>query len=612
MPGMRSTTASRHPQTSDDLASPVTETIITSGVRLISEVLRSGRFQVPWYQRYYDWNEEQVRELLYDLKDALDTSKTCYFLGSIMLVTPANTKPRRINDGQQRLITLSLLTAAFCRHFAQKRPFDTSRETIALRALFDRPANETSRLADASRYEPRIQAPKIDNSRYTQILRGRDIGTNGLLTAAWNIIDIFVGGMSKSAREDFFDFLMNKVEVSVLDVPTSVDSNSVFEVLNARGKSLDEVDLIRNRLYSYFSEPDDAARRETVHEHLERIGIILRTKSTVEEYYRCFLQCRYGYLQKTRFYRDLRREIGNAADRRNPSDHVFDLVTSLGRKDSIELFRVIKSSRAIKSLERLLPTIAGKRKLPVLLGDLKGYTVSHPIVFALLYRFMCETDGDEKRRVGRIAVRSLKNLTSFVMRTAFVTPKFEPYKFDAAFANTAQTLLASTDIASLDILEELRRNDELNVFNDDSFIRRMAEIEIRDKKKAFRYLFAINANAQPGSDILRETQCATEHILPLSKEHWEDWTGFKDVDPEDWVYRTGNLVVLSKRENRPGANFNRNFAAKKGAFKDSPVLMARTVEERHNEWTPKVIEKRSLQLARDAASIWKFENRKGV
>ena len=587
----------------------MTETRITSEVRLVSDVLYSGRFEVPWHQRYYDWKVEQVRELQADLKDALDTDKTCYFLGSIMLVKPTETGPLRINDGQQRLITLSLLVAAFCRRFAHKRPRDQGRETLALRALFDRPDNETSRLDNASRYEPRIEPPRNDRSRFIQIIRGHDIGTNGLLTSAWNVIDIFVEGMSRTARADFFDFLMQRVEVSVLDIPGDVDANSVFEALNARGKPLDSVDLIRNRLYSYFSETDDAVRRDTVHGNLENVVVILRS-SRVQEYFRCYLQCRYGYLQKNRFYREARLEIEKAAGQRSASDYVFDLVGGLGRSDSIELFRTITSSRPSQSLERWLPAVPGKRGLMVLLGELRGYKVSHPLVFALLHRFIVETERDKKRKIGQIVVRSLKNLASFVMRTAFVAPKFEPSRFEAAFANCAHNVFGTADLQPLDIMNELERNDEWEVIDDALFITRMTNMEIRDPKKARRYLFGINARKQRGSDILREDGCTVEHVLPQSEAHWEGWMGFKDANAGDWVHRTGNLVVTSRRENRSGVDFNRNFAAKKNAFKDSALLMPRELAEDYDDWIPEAVERRSERLAHEAAETWKFSRRR--
>lgn len=581
-------------------------TQITSEVRLVSEVLHSGRFEVPWHQRYYDWKVEQVGELLSDLKDALDTNKTCYFLGSIMLVKPTNAQPWRINDGQQRLITLSLLIASLCRRFARKRPRDRDRENLALRGLFDCPDNQILRLAGSSLYEPRIEPPRNDKLQYVQILRGYDIGTNGLLTEAWYVIDDFVDVMSRSEMGSFFDFLMQKVEISVLDIPGYVDANSVFEALNARGKQLDDVDLIRNWIYSYFSETKDAVRRNTVHNNLEGTAVIPRTTKVVQEYFRCYLQCRYGYLKKTRFYREGRRQIEKEIGRTDASDYMFNLVEGLGRSDSIELFRTITSSRVSPSLEKHLPKVSGKRILTVLLRELRAYKVTYPLVFSLLHRFIVETDKTIQKKVGQVATRSLKNLASFVMRTAFVASKFEPSRFEAAFANCAQAVFKGTDLHSLDILNELESNDELNVINNKSFIRRMTDIEIRDNKKALRYLFGINARNHRGSDVIREDRCSVEHILPQSEVYWNGWTGFKNTSAEDWVYRTGNLVVVSGRENRAGAEFNRNFSAKKRVFDASSLQMPRAVAETYDEWTPHAVEERSRQLAKEAATTWQF------
>ena len=579
-------------------------TKITSKTQLISEILYSGFFSVPWHQRYYDWNREQVSELLYDLKGALDTNKSCYFLGSIMLVKPTDTTQRRINDGQQRLITLSLLIAAICRRFGRS-PRDRDRETLALRALFDRPDNQTSSLTNASRYQPRIEPPKSDKSKYFQIIRGHDIGTNGLLTTAWNEIDLFVQAMSRSTTRSFFDFIMAKVEVSVLDIPDDVDANSVFEALNARGKPLDDIDLIRNRVYSYFSESDDAVRRQTVHENLEKAVVISRNARKVQEYFRCYLQCQYGHLQKTRFYRETRAHIEQSAGRRNPSDYVFELVAGLGRPDSVELFRTVTSSRPSLSIEKRLPKVSGKRSLTILLRELQAYSVSYPLVFALLHRFVAEVDRDKKRKTGRVVGRSLKNLASFVMRTAFVATKFEPSRFEAAFANCAKFVFQSSDLESLDILEELKRNDELGVIGNENFVRRMSVIEITDSKKALKYLFGINARNQVGSEVLRENMCTVEHVLPQSAVHWSDWSGFEKEAKEDWIYRTGNMLVVPKGENRASAEYNRNFAAKRPAFASSTLEMSRIVSK-YDEWTPAVVEQRSKNLAKEAAATWQF------
>ena len=205
-------------------------TQITSEVLLVSQLFLKGRFTVPWHQRQYDWTVEQVTELLVDLKEALDEDRRSYFLGSIMLV--AGEKVWEINDGQQRLITLSLLFAAFGRRFARNRETDAGREMLALRVLFDRPANAVSNFDDTTREVPRIEPPRQDRSRFTQIIRGRDIGTNGKLTSAWNEVALFVSAMGPHETQTFFDFLMQKVEIGVLYVPQTEDANAVFEALN--------------------------------------------------------------------------------------------------------------------------------------------------------------------------------------------------------------------------------------------------------------------------------------------------------------------------------------------------------------------------------------------
>ena len=214
--------------------------------------------------------------------------------------------------------------------------------------------------------------------------------------------------------------------------------------------------------------------------------------------------------------------------------------------------------------------------------------------------------------MGRTVTRSLKNLASFVMRTAFAAPKFEPSRFEAAFANCALTVFGGVDIDSMDVLEELERNDEWGVVNDSNFIRRMTEMEFRDMTKARRYLFGINARKQVGSDVLREDRCSVEHILPQSDTHWKSWTGFENVDAGSWVYRTGNMVVVSRRENRAGTEFNRNFEAKKLAFKDSPLQMPRDVANTSGDWTPEAIKRRSQRLAMDAAATWRFSSKRRV
>ena len=550
-------------------------TTIKSEVFLVSELFCMGRFQVPWHQRRYDWNVGQVNDLLTDLKEAIDNGQVGYFLGSVMFVESDSPDTWHVNDGQQRIITLSVLIAILCRHFASRGNRDSSRESLALRMLFTRHENEISRLEDAAHYEQRITPPRHDKSRYLQIIRGQDIGTNGKLTSAWREITTFVSAMNRTSARKFFDFLVKQVEISVLIVPKNVDTNAVFEALNGRGKTLDDLDLIRNYFYSYFSNPEEINRRQTVHENLEQTLVISGSARNSQEYFRCYLQCELGFIQKTRFYRETRTAISAVMRKRKPSNYVFGLIERLSKQDSVELFRTITSPSPNAVLLKQIAMPRSKRNLSTLLRELRSYRVSHPVIFALLHRFIKETGRNRKIQTNKLVLKSLKNLASFVMRTAFIASKFEPSRFEVAFANCAKDIFTDTQLVSLDISSYLEDNDDYNVIDDTNFIRHMTDAEFRDAKKARRYLYGINERTQIGSDVLREDKCTVEHVLPKSEKHWKGWRGFADAQPEEWVHKAGNLVILSDRENRPGSAHNRNYDAKKEIYAQSALHMPR-------------------------------------
>ena len=82
----------------------------------LADLLREGRFEVPWHQRYYDWSRENVTELLEDLDEAISAGSECYFLDSIK-IAGAKDGYLQVNDGQQRLVTFSLVCARLTRFF---------------------------------------------------------------------------------------------------------------------------------------------------------------------------------------------------------------------------------------------------------------------------------------------------------------------------------------------------------------------------------------------------------------------------------------------------------------------------------------------------------------
>ena len=591
------------------------ETVIRADAILFSELFCTGLFTVPWHQRYYDWDASDVRVLLHDLDEAIRDGRRCYFLGAIMLVAVSERK-WEINDGQQRMVTVSLICAALCRRFAQETN-DSQREGHALRMLFDLDASGVWKLNKAEHYGPRIEPPVNDRMRYKQMIRGRSIGTNGKLTAAWETIESFLGPTNAGGRwERYFDFIREKLEVACLHVPRDLDPNAVYETINCRGKQLDDLDLIRNFIYSYFNAAAEAQRKVSIHDNLERIRNVFPSSRRASEYMRCRLQCRYGFLRSDNFYRDVRQAVREQRDeagsaRIKPMDYTFHLTQDITSSEDLELFRTLTARTPdpefVQAFEVASKTTTSPRNLTVFLRELRGYTVTQPLVFSLMSRFVKERDGRRRLRVARLVNRNLSRLSTFVLRTAFVAPKFEPSHFETEFSNFAMRIEMEKDVFDDKFVSFLKECDRSahGVLDDSRFLAEIAETTMRGNPKIKQFLLGINRDQRPDATALNESQCSVEHILPLSSEHNRQWTGFQGIDVNNWIHRIGNLTLMSATDNKPGSKYNSSLTNKQASYKDSSVAMTRQLMSEES-WTPAAIEKRQQAMAQQAVRVWVF------
>src|SRR5689334_3508465 len=80
----------------------------------LQEILHSpNQYIIPIFQRYYSWGKEAWERLWGDLMELQEQKKQNHFMGSLIFVpekmSPVKGTTFQVIDGQQRLITLSLL-----------------------------------------------------------------------------------------------------------------------------------------------------------------------------------------------------------------------------------------------------------------------------------------------------------------------------------------------------------------------------------------------------------------------------------------------------------------------------------------------------------------------
>lgn len=77
-------------------------------VKHICDFRKNELFEIPPYQRLYEWKKEQIETLLDDMKKAFDESKENYFISNITTSIKSENEQKIyvLIDGQQRLTTL--------------------------------------------------------------------------------------------------------------------------------------------------------------------------------------------------------------------------------------------------------------------------------------------------------------------------------------------------------------------------------------------------------------------------------------------------------------------------------------------------------------------------
>jgi hypothetical protein len=237
------------------------QTPLNASASTAGALLSSSIFEVPQFQREYSWQEEEVADFWNDLSKGLDSES--YFLGLIILTDEGGKK--RVVDGQQRLITLSLLANAI--YFeAQSR----GRAALAdrIRADFLRSIDY-----DSDETNPRVVLSDEDDNTTFQLILDKgavpsDTGDED--SVSWLLARSFAflrEKLQEDLKRDPFkrlgkwtEFLTHRVYFAVFIHPDPSSAYQVYEVINTRGKDLTTADLLKNYILSQTAKGQRKAR----------------------------------------------------------------------------------------------------------------------------------------------------------------------------------------------------------------------------------------------------------------------------------------------------------------------------------------------------------------
>ena len=191
-------------------------------------------FSIPLYQRLFSWGEEQVKGLLYDLKNHFDPdldNGTPYYLGMLSCIKSGNHYD--LIDGQQRFTVMILLAIVLRNYYEKWNGF----------------LDGGKRLRFMSRTKDNEYLTAVIN-RHVEILDPNRKMEDGKKI----IFDFMVSQFSSDdMRESFaksaytrMSFFFSELPLSYASNPASL--NKYFEAMNAGGKGLEQHEILKVKL----------------------------------------------------------------------------------------------------------------------------------------------------------------------------------------------------------------------------------------------------------------------------------------------------------------------------------------------------------------------------
>lgn len=217
------------------------------------------QFVIPIYQRNYDWNTRQCKQLWNDIERAAsDSTIQGHFIGSIVYIESglyqiSSVPQLLVIDGQQRLTTLSLLLASLSKALEE----DSGEGEITPMKI-----NNYYLFNSMEKHELRykIRLRERDKETFLSIVENREYPT----LFSEHIVENykFFEEQIRNTKIDLTKLYQGISKLFMIDI--SLDRNYdnpqlIFESLNSTGLDLSQADLIRNYLLMGL-EPKDQER----------------------------------------------------------------------------------------------------------------------------------------------------------------------------------------------------------------------------------------------------------------------------------------------------------------------------------------------------------------
>lgn len=562
--------------------------------KTIRDLLVSKRqFVIPRFQREYSWDKKNYQVFLEDMignlviKDGKITSSQ-YFLGTMLFIgdfTEGTEQEIQVVDGQQRLTTITILFSAISERFKMLGQDTLFHQLFSYIMTKDDDGNEVRILKSKTSYpffaffiqdiEKRV-CPEaiteedccIKDAYNFFISQLNETKLKGMLKRK-NGNEVVDPLTEVEILKAIRDQVLNSTFVSISTTDRD-QANRIFEILNAKGKRLEHVDLIKNKLFEVLNKVEPADYAEESWKEIKRILSSGKESVGFATFYRHFWSSKYKRVYSNKLY-----------------DSFNSTIPRTEKAYTEFLGELLANAKAYMQIVNPKREDFNNRKeyfgVVQSLNCINNYFNVVQARIALLALF------DAKRRAV-IDLSTLRSALSYIENFHFA--------YNAILANRTNPLEGIYSPFAIALRKSTDKNGAHNVIQSkliapleelfpsfENFCKKFIELSFTKQEKVsnVKAKYAINKLDcfYSNSEIFR-TDGSIEHIIPEAEE--------------GVALNIGNLILLEGTLNEKAED--KKYSEKRAIYMDSNYAWVKKFAEQHLEWDSSMIANRAMDMAK--------------
>ncbi|GAA9227031.1 DUF262 domain-containing protein [Helicobacter pylori] len=567
-------------------------------------------YQIPAYQRPYQWTEENCEKLLDDLLSSYECYKESdYFCGSLVLIaiskdSETNATTYDIVDGQQRLSTFILLAKVLATLYDKDKDLNKTSRDFLEKSLGDTEGEKRKRLIfntiglnaekdfqNALDFFDDLDASKGENSEINDPSKGK----NNYLKNAICLINY----LREKEIENINDFI-KWLYFKVIFIRTTCSNISmalrIFSVLNARGLPLHAIDVFKVELLKKLAKAKDQeefvsrwnALRQKCSENESKFPKRKenkREKNAAEILFSWYLT----YLNPVTGGESMEERLADLFERLN--------------KPPLEY---------LKGVEDFYNAYCWVLEMQDRHAHLLSYLASDfwrvILCTSLLHRY------------SESEIEALKELLVKFYYQNWVAEQKEPKKQTSCnIIKALKEKKSVEDIASI-VKEYLNGNKITQNFReklkDDHLYEKHKKASKNSWLRPILILVEYFISDEPKPKRIQTNDFHVEHILPQKPTLSSQWAkDFSEEERECYTHSLANLTLLGGKKNTKASNLD--FKDKKKIYMGEEISLSKKkpfrvmtcykmtigIAHHYTEWTPKSLEKRKEELIKIIESV---------